>query len=133
MADETDRGTTMPSVAVVITSYNHAHFLADAIASVLAQTHRASEIIVVDDGSTDDVAAVVARYPAVKLVRQSNQGLAAARNRGLHEAHTDKVIFLDADDRLLPHAVAAGLGCFGRSPACGFVYGGYRRVFMNGH
>src|SRR5919106_374521 len=112
MVDPTDRDVSKPAtVGVVITTYNHAHFLADAIESVLRQTCPAAEIIVVDDGSTDDPISVVAGYPHVNLVRQGNQGLAAARNSGLRETKTDKVIFLDADDRLLPNAVSAGLAC----------------------
>jgi GT2 family glycosyltransferase/SAM-dependent methyltransferase len=121
------------AVGVVITTYNHAHFLGDAIESVLAQSHPAAEIVVVDDGSTDDPRSVVARYPGVRLVRQANQGLAAARNTGLAEAKTgNKVIFLDADDRLLPNALAAGLACFAGAPESGFVYGGHRRISVNG-
>jgi GT2 family glycosyltransferase/SAM-dependent methyltransferase len=117
---------------VVITTYNHAHFLAEAIESVLAQTERAAEIVVVDDGSDDDPAAVAARYPDVRLVHQPNQGLASARNAGLRAVGSDKVIFLDADDRLLPRAVAAGLDCFARAPDAGFVYGGHRRIDGSG-
>src|SRR5689334_10446763 len=97
------------SVTVIIPTFNHAHYLADAIASVVAQTHPADEIIVVDDGSTDDPAAVVARFNGVRLIRQNNRGLSAARNMGLHSSTTSYVVFLDADDRLLPIALEAGL------------------------
>ena len=121
-----------PSVAVVITTYNHAHFLGDAIESVLAQTHPVAEVIVVDDGSVDDPAAVVARYAGVRLIQQPNLGLAAARNTGMRAVHSEKVIFLDADDRLLPNAVAAGRACFARAAASGFVYGGHRRIDRDG-
>jgi glycosyltransferase involved in cell wall biosynthesis len=120
------------TVGVVITTYNHARFLTDAIESVLGQTRPVDEVVVVDDGSTDDPDSIVAGYPGVRLVRQANQGLAAARNSGLRAADTDKVIFLDADDRLLPNAVTAGLACFANAPASGFVYGGYRRIWLNG-
>jgi glycosyltransferase involved in cell wall biosynthesis len=119
-------------VAVVITTYNHAHFLGDAIESVLAQTQPATEVLVVDDGSADDPAAVVAGYDRVRLIRQPNQGLAAARNTGLRAIQSDKVIFLDADDRLLPRAIAANLACFADAPAAGFVYGGYRMIDREG-
>lgn len=117
-----------PAVAVVITTYNHAHFLGEAIESALAQTHTAAQVIVVDDGSTDDPAGVTAGYPAVQLICQENQGLAAARNTGLRAAEAEYVLFLDADDRLFPGAVAAGLACFAASPGCAFVYGAHRRV-----
>ena len=79
-----DRAT----LAVVITTYNHARFLADAITSVQAQTRPADKIIVVDDGSTDDPAAVVAQFPTVQFIQQDNRGLAAARNAGLRSAMT---------------------------------------------
>lgn len=119
-------------MAVVITTYNHAHFLQEAIRSVLGQTHPADEIVVVDDGSSDDPAAVVAAHPGITLLSQHNQGLSAARNAGLHRVRSDKLVFLDADDRLLPYALAAGLQCFAGAPASGFVYGGYRLIDAQG-
>jgi len=121
-----------PAVAVVITTYNHAHFLAEAIASVEAQTHPAAMVVVVDDGSTDDPARIVAQFPRVQLIRQDNQGLAAARNTGLHAAEAEYVTFLDADDRLLPDAISAGLACFAAAPGSAFVYGAHRRIDQAG-
>ena len=69
-------------VSVIIPCYKQAGFLPEAIESVLAQTHPETEIVVVDDGSPDNVSEVVARYPRVKCVHQQNQGLAGARNAG---------------------------------------------------
>jgi SAM-dependent methyltransferase len=121
------------TVAVVITTYNHAHFLADALRSVMTLRSAADEIVVVDDGSTDDPAAVVAAFAGVTLRRQHNQGLAAARNTGLAAVRSDAVVFLDADDRLLPEALAAGLACLAAAPpACAFVYGAHRRIDADG-
>ncbi len=120
------------TVAVVITTYNHAHFLAQALHSVIAQTRRADEIVVIDDGSTDDPAAVVSRCDGVTLIRQHNQGLAAARNTGLRAVRSDKLIFLDADDRLLPNAIADGLVCFAAAPDSGMVFGAHRRIDKGG-
>jgi glycosyltransferase involved in cell wall biosynthesis/SAM-dependent methyltransferase len=120
------------TVAVVITTYNHARFLLQALQSVMAQTHRAGEIFVIDDGSTDDPAAVASSCAGVTLIRQHNQGLAAARNTGLRAVHSDKVIFLDADDRLLPNAIADGLACFGAAPSCGLVFGAHQRIDAGG-
>jgi glycosyltransferase involved in cell wall biosynthesis len=130
-----DQGITVSSgrtVGVVVTTYNHASFLAAALASIAAQTRRADAVVVVDDGSSDDPARVVQGYPGVQLIRQHNQGLAAARNAGLAVLATDYAIFLDADDCLEPCAIAAGLACFDRMPACGFVYGGHRYIDRDG-
>jgi glycosyltransferase involved in cell wall biosynthesis len=113
------------SVAVVITTYNHAAYLDEAIRSVVRQSVPAHEIIVVDDGSTDHPEIVVSRYAQVRLIRQENQGLAAARNTGLAAAGSDKIVFLDADDRLCRCAIEAGIECFAGNPNAGFVYGGY--------
>jgi glycosyltransferase involved in cell wall biosynthesis len=126
--NETGSPGERTTVAVIIPTFNHTHFLADAIKSVLAQTHPADEIIVVDDGSTDDPATVVAQFPNVRLIRQDNRGLSAARNTGLRSCKTSHVVFLDADDRLLPTALEAGLACIAERPDCAFVYGGYRLV-----
>ncbi len=77
------------SVAVVIPTHNHAHFLAAAIDSVLAQTVPPAEVIVVDDGSRDDPAKVTRHYPLVKLIQQSSQGVSAARNAGVAAAASE--------------------------------------------
>lgn len=119
------------SVAVVITTYNHAAFVGEAIRSVLSQSIPADEIIVVDDGSTDRPESVASRYPQVRLIRQENQGLSAARNTGLRTAVSDKIIFLDADDRLCRSAIEAGLECFLAHPDAGLVYGGYHEFDSN--
>jgi glycosyltransferase involved in cell wall biosynthesis len=110
-------------VAVVIPCYKQAHFLGDAIESTLNQTIPASEIVVIDDGSPDDVAGVVARYPGVRYIRQHNQGLSAARNTGIRATTSELLIFLDSDDRLLPHAIERGIAHHERRPGCGFVAG----------
>jgi glycosyltransferase involved in cell wall biosynthesis/SAM-dependent methyltransferase len=120
------------AVDVVIPCYKHAHLLGTSIESVLAQTHHRVEILVVDDGSPDHPREVVARYPSVRYVYQDNRGLAAARNTGLRESHSPYVVFLDADDRLLPDAVAAGLRCFTAHPECAFVSGGFLRIGLDG-
>jgi glycosyltransferase involved in cell wall biosynthesis len=117
---------------VVITTYNHAAFLDDAIRSVVYQTVPANEIIVVDDGSTDHPDIVVSGYCHVRLIRQRNQGLSAARNTGLEAAVGDKIIFLDADDRLCQSAIEAGLECFVRHSEAGFVYGGFHLIDAGG-
>ena len=122
----------VPDVAVVIVTFNQARFLADAITSALSQTQPASEVIVVDDGSTDDPAAVANRFAGLRLIRQDNQGLSTARNTGLRATQAAMIIFLDADDRLMPIAVEAGLACHARSEACAFVYGAHRYISSSG-
>jgi GT2 family glycosyltransferase/SAM-dependent methyltransferase len=121
------------SVAVAIATYNHAHYLAEAIASALDQTVAPNEVIVVDDGSSDDPQSVVSQFPGVVYIRQANAGLSAARNTGLQAARSRFIIFLDADDRLLPEAVATGLACMAAHPGAGFVYGGHHRIDPSGN
>ena len=119
----------MPTiVSVIIPCYNQGHFLGEAIESIFAQTYRHFEIIVVDDGSSDNTADIAAAYTGVKYIRQENRGLAAARNTGLNHSIGPYLVFLDADDCLLPDALAAGLRCIKQHPACAFVSGGYRRI-----
>ena len=131
-AEKTTPPREAPRVSVVIPCYNHAHFLGEAIESVRGQTYKPVETILVDDGSEDATPAVAARYPAVRYLRQENRGLSAARNTGLHESTGSHLVFLDADDRLLPTALEAGVACFREHPACGFVFGAFRRIAADG-
>lgn len=109
-------------VSVVIPTYNRAQFLPAAIASIRAQTHACGEIIIVDDGSTDDTAAVVEQIGAdVRYVRQDNAGPAAARNRGISEARGDVIAFLDTDDRWLPTKTERQLAVLSKHPEVALV------------
>src|SRR5712672_3062654 len=103
--------SSAPAVSVVIPAYNYAHYLPQAIDSVLSQTHSALEVIVVDDGSTDATPQVCTQYsdPRVRSIRQPNAGLSAARNTGIREARFPCVAFLDADDRWQPTFLATVL------------------------
>jgi glycosyltransferase involved in cell wall biosynthesis len=115
-------------ISVIIPCYNHAHYLEDAIGSVLEQHYGHYEIIVVDDGSADNTAEVAGRFPEVKYVRQPNAGLSAARNTGIRHSEGDFLVFLDADDWLMPNALEVGLKAFALHPECAFVCGSYRFV-----
>jgi glycosyltransferase involved in cell wall biosynthesis len=112
-----------PLVSVVIPCYNQAHFLKEAIESVLKQSYPHYEIVVVDDGSTDETSEVAGSYERVRLIRQENRGLAEARNTGIKHSEGDYLVFLDADDRLLPDALAVGVESFDSHPECAFVFG----------
>ena len=115
------------SVSVVIPAYNYGRFIADAIASVLEQTHPPAEIIVVDDGSTDDTAAVVATFgDAVRYIRQHNAGVCAARNRGVSESTGALIAFLDADDTWEPTNLEKQLAVFETDDDIGLVHCGMR-------
>ncbi len=120
------------SVSVIIPCYNGGPFLRESIESVLRQTQPPAQVIVVDDGSTDDSAAVAASFPEVLLVRQTNHGLCLTRNRGLAEATAEFVVFQDADDCLLPHALETGLAAVRAHPDSGFVYGFNRPISADG-
>src|ERR687898_2206392 len=127
-----EQGTGAALVTVVIPCYNQAHFLGEAIESVLSQSYPNFEIIVVDDGSTDNTSEVASRYEGVRLVRQENRGLAGARNTGIKHSEGEYLVFLDADDRLLPEALAVGLGCFEAHPECALVAGHARFIDVEG-
>jgi len=115
-------------VTVIITCYNQAHFLGEAIESALRQTCQPREVLVVDDGSTDATPEVVSRYPRVRYIRQKNQGVVAARNRGLRESQGEYLVYLDGDDRLVPDALEVGLRHFGLHPEAAFVSGHCRFI-----
>jgi glycosyltransferase involved in cell wall biosynthesis len=121
-----------PLVSIVIPCYNQARYLGEAIESARRQSHSNVEVLVVDDGSTDDTARVAAAYPSIAYVCQPNAGTAAARNRGLRDSHGEFVVFLDADDRLLPDAIALAAAYLSGHPDAAFVTGHVRLIDETG-
>jgi len=121
-----------PLVSVIVPCYGQAPYLEEAIESVLAQTYAQVEVVVVDDGSPDNAARVAARFPGVRCVRQPNQGLAGARNTGIRESEGELLVFLDADDRLLPRALEAGVAELRAHPEAAVAFGRYRRIGADG-
>jgi glycosyltransferase involved in cell wall biosynthesis len=121
-----------PLVSVVIPCYNQADFLAEAIESALAQTHSPIEVLVVNDGSMDRTAEVAARFPSVRYIDRENGGAPRARNDGLRACSGELVLFLDADDRLLPDAVRRGVSALESHPEWALVTGHVRRIDGSG-
>src|SRR5687768_4945424 len=98
---------SQPLVSVVIPCYNSAAWIRDAIGSCLAQTYQPLDIVVVNDGSTDNSVQIIEEYgQRVRLVSIANGGLSAARNFGMSVARGEYIQFLDADDYLLPEKIA---------------------------
>ncbi len=112
------------SVSVVIPCHNAAPWLASALDSVFGQTCRPDEVIVVDDGSSDDSAAIARGFsPEVICLAQPNQGISAARNRGIAHAHGDLLAFLDADDVWPRESLARRVEALARNPSWCCVFG----------
>ncbi len=123
-------------ITVVIPLYNKEKMVAETLRSVLAQTYRDYEVVVVDDGSTDGSADVVRQFddPRIRLVSQKNAGVSAARNRGIEEAKGEHIAFLDADDKWdeghlenLHDLIVRYPQCRARATAYRFVQGGESR------
>ena len=114
-------------VSVVIPNYNYERFIAETLQSVLAQTHPIHEIIVVDDGSTDDSIEVIEKFgDRVKLIKQQNKGVGAARNVGVEQSSGAFIAFLDADDVWLPEKIEEQLNFFAADEKIGLVSCGMR-------
>ena len=124
----------MPIVSVIIPTYQHAHFVGQAIESVLAQTYEDYEIIVVDDGSTDNTSEVLAEFGnQIKAIHhQENRGLSAARNTGIMASHGSLVAFLDADDVWMPDKLEKQVPLFERNESVGLVYSDLSYFDKNG-
>ncbi len=105
-----------PLVSVIIPTYNRANFLVEALESVFSQTYQEFEVIVVDDGSTDDTPKLIKRFLQVKYVRQQHKGVASARNLGIKYAKGDLIAFLDSDDLWLPKKLEYQIAFFKKHP-----------------
>lgn len=116
--------------SVVIPAYNYGHCIERAVQSVLSQSYPDFEVLVIDDGSTDRTAEVMRRLlsqcpPRLRYIRQENQGVSAARNRGISETTFPWLVFLDADDELCPDAMQALQTCAYENPESRLLIGGH--------
>ena len=119
----------MSLISVIIPTYNCAPYLTESLESILAQTFRDFDLVVVDDGSTDHTWAVLARYaPIATIVRAPHGGLSAARNAGLAAAHGEWIAFHDADDVAVPDRLAWSLDFLRGHPAFDAVFCNGRRM-----
>lgn len=112
-------------ISVVIPLYNKAHTIQRTISSVLTQYYKEFELLIVDDGSTDDGVAIIQQFtadPRVKVIRQVNQGVSAARNSGVAHARYDHIAFLDGDDEWTPNFLQKVAEAIGQFPDAG-MYG----------
>jgi glycosyltransferase involved in cell wall biosynthesis len=119
-----------PEVSVILPAYNHAVLLGEALESVFAQTHRNYEIIVVDDGSTDDTADVLKpliEQDLIHYIYQQKQGVSAARNRGIAEASGRYIAFLDSDDLFEPTKLDIQVKYLQDYPEVGLVHSGFTK------
>jgi glycosyltransferase involved in cell wall biosynthesis len=120
---------TDPKVSIIIPTYNAAAFLPRAVESVLTQTYPRVQVVVVDDGSTDETPHLLKRFGSpVLCLRQTNRGPAAARNLGLSVAEGEYIGFLDADDWLLPRTLLRHVRFLEARPEHGWVYGDVQYV-----
>ncbi len=123
-------------ISVVIPAYNYAHFIEKAIGSFLEQNDPNSELIIINDGSTDNLDEVVEKHlkshPNLYYVKQQNKGLAAARNTGIREAKGDYLLFLDADDRLLPEVLKTFRQFIQTHPTVDVVFAGHTSIDSSG-
>ncbi len=113
-------------ISVLIPVYNGEKYIGEAIESVLKQTLRPLEIVVVDDGSADESCAVAASFPGVRCVSIPHQGIAAARNRAVKEAIGEWIAFLDSDDLWMPDKLEKQMAYLSSHPGCEIVFCRYR-------
>jgi len=120
----------MPLISVIIPTFNGSKYIVETIKSVLAQDLNDYEIIIIDDGSTDNTVELIQNLsPKISVVKQKNKGIAEARNRGISLATGKYIAFLDHDDVLHPEKLSAQLLCFKNNPDAGVIFGNFRRWY----
>src|SRR5258706_9894136 len=128
-----DAGGAKPLVSVIIPTFNNAPYLVESLNSVLNQSFRNFEVLVIDDGSTDNTAEVLQPYSAsIRYIRQNNGGPSSARNRGLKEALGQFIAFQDSDDIWLADKLLFQMECFNQHPEVGVVFTGSKRFDADG-
>lgn len=120
-----------PLVSVILPVYNGARFIEEAIESIYVQHYHPLEIIVVDDGSTDDTSVVVQSHKNIRYIYQPNQGVAAARNTGIRNSKGELIAFLDADDYWASNKLNVQVDCLLKYPRIGYTLG-MQRNFLEG-
>jgi glycosyltransferase involved in cell wall biosynthesis len=116
----------MPKVSVIIPSFNYARFVANAVDSVLAQTFTDHEIIVIDDGSTDNTREILSVYKGrINYIYQENKGLSGARNTGIRAAKGEWIALLDADDEWYPNKLEEQMRVLGQNPQINIIFSDY--------
>ncbi|MFM6210111.1 glycosyltransferase family 2 protein, partial [Planktothrix sp.] len=130
--------SSSPQVSVIIPVYNGEHYISQAIDSVLSQTDSNYEMIIVDDGSTDNTYQIIQHYiekcqepDLIRYIFQSNQGVAAARNQGIQIAKGEFIALLDQDDVFLPEKLAHQVAYFQTHPDVAIVNSGWRLIDPN--
>ncbi|MCA9271314.1 MAG: glycosyltransferase family 2 protein, partial [Planctomycetales bacterium] len=125
--------SNLPTISVVIPTFNCAGYIGRALDSVFSQDYAPLEVIIVDDGSTDDTIAALEPYnDRIRLLRQANAGSAAARNAGLAQATGEFVALLDADDWFLPNKFHTQAAMLAADPSLAAVHSGWRIVDEDG-
>jgi glycosyltransferase involved in cell wall biosynthesis len=121
-------------VSVIIPNHNYARYIGEAVDGVLAQTYADIEIIVVDDGSTDNSEEILSAYgDRINVIFQQNQGVSAARNNGVRSSRGQYLAFLDADDSWMPQKLEKQVRAFEDQPDLGLVHVGVREIDAEGH
>jgi len=112
---------TNPLVTIIMPAWNRARYIREALDSLLEDTWSPKEIIVVDDGSTDETAAIVNSFPQVRYIYQEHQGVSVARNTALENATGEYVTFLDSDDIWVPGRIAFSINFFEDNPELDYI------------
>jgi glycosyltransferase involved in cell wall biosynthesis len=113
----------MPKISVIIPAYNAARYICETVDSVLSQTYKNFEVIIIDDGSTDNTQKLLNQYrDKIKYIYQNNKGVAGARNKGIQQAHGKYLAFLDNDDVWLPDKLTKQITISEQNPQVGFIF-----------